>query len=212
MRIAVIGANGKMGRQLCEALKDTYKLQKIDVNTKDKIYDIKANMVVDFSLHSETKKIVDMATKLQIPLIIATTGHTAEEKQYIVYASNKIPIMLSANFSKGVYIFGKMCEDLSALNAEFYMQEIHHKQKKDSPSGTAKMLAKKFNNIAINSIRAGTCAGEHRIEAFLDGERLTISHLAESRTPFVNGCAEAINWLKDKPNGLYSEKDMWEGK
>lgn len=199
-----------MGSLLCEALKNKYTLQKIDINTKDKIYDINADMVVDFSLHSLSKSVVDKATQLGIPLIIATTGHTDEEKQYIVSSSSKIPIMLSSNFSKGMYMLNRLCHELASLNADFYMREIHHKNKLDSPSGTAKMLAQNFKNISIESVRAGSCAGEHCIEAFLDGERLTLTHLAESRQPFINGCIEAIEWLQNRPNGFYTEKDMWE--
>lgn len=210
MKIAVIGANGRMGSLLCDAIKNEHTVQKIDINTKDKIYDINADMVVDFSLHTLTKDVVKTATSLGVPLIIATTGHTDEEKQYIVSAGDKIPIMLSSNFSKGVFTLNKMCRILATLDADFYMREVHHKNKADSPSGTAKMLATNFKNISIQSVRAGTCAGEHCVEAFLDGERLIVGHLAENRQPFISGCVEAINWLKNKPNGLYSEKDMWE--
>ena len=94
MKIAVIGANGRMGSLLCDAIKNEHTVQKIDINTKDKIYDINADMVVDFSLHTLTKDVVKTATSLGVPLIIATTGHTDEEKQYIVSAGDKIPIML----------------------------------------------------------------------------------------------------------------------
>ena len=149
MKIAVIGSSGRMGGLLCEALKNKYTLQKIDINTKDKIYDINADMVVDFSLHSLCKSVVDKATQLGIPLIIATTGHTDEEKQYIVSAGDKIPIMLSSNFSKGVFTLNKMCRILATLDADFYMREVHHKNKVDSPSGTAKMLATNFKNISF---------------------------------------------------------------
>lgn len=169
-------------------------------------------------------------------LVIGTTGLNDAQKQLIRTASEKLPIVFAANYSTGICLLTHLVEQAAAvLGEEFDLEitEIHHKHKKDAPSGTALQLAeaaatarnvslqemgcygrkgisgeRPVGEIALHAIRGGDVVGEHTVSFFGDGERVELVHKASSRMTFAHGAVRAAVWLKNKPVGLYNMQDV----
>jgi 4-hydroxy-tetrahydrodipicolinate reductase len=195
---------------------------------------IPADVVVDFSSPKALPSLLQGVTEKKIPLIIATTGHTQEDKALIAAASESVPIFVSANMSLGVNLLSEMAQKAATVLGESFDIEIierHHNQKKDAPSGTALLLADAINEVfmqgkhyvfgrhgreelrqasdlGIHAIRGGTVVGEHDIVFAGKDELVELRHSAASRHIFALGALEAVRYLLDKPPGLYSMKEM----
>jgi 4-hydroxy-tetrahydrodipicolinate reductase len=210
--LAVFGATGKMGKRILElALKDPELCIVSEI--------LKCDVAIDFSFHEATKEHLRMALEAGKPMVIGTTGHTEEEVHAIEVASQSIPILFSPNFSLGialcldaVFRFGK------ALSSECTIDilETHHIHKKDSPSGTARDLAKAIGDgrgakseIAIHSIRSGDVVGEHTITFECGHERIELKHTAHSRDAFAEGALKGAKFLAGRSPGLYTLKDLY---
>ena len=201
-KIAIVGCKGKMGSLIANALDKNYQIVGIDKeNCLDNFDDL--NLVIDFANGQSSVLSAEFCLKKQIPLIIGSTGQTAEENKRICEISKSIKIIKKSNFSKGIGVLKTFVEEVLKLHPEkFEIIEKHHKNKKDSPSGTAKELEsfikERFNGkFEIKSIREGEEMGEHTIIAYARDEKLTITHNVYSRSMFVDGVVEDVKNLLD---------------
>ena len=251
INIAITGCMGRMGQQLIKsANKDTsIKLVALTENRSinKKINGIrpelntekalgKANVIIDFTIPKCTFEVLKIASKLKIKVVIGTTGFTKKEEDLIKKFSKKIPILKAGNMSLGINLLMYLTEITSASLGSNYLSkvfEVHHKHKKDHPSGTAlmlgkgiavgknkdfyKMMGKKYLNkkkfpygkkINFNSIRKGEIIGEHEV-AFSSGkEIIKLNHEAFDRALYSEGAITAAKWLINKKPGLYSMRNL----
>lgn len=172
-----------------------------------KNYDI----IVDFSTTSGKKDIIDFALTGKAPLAVFSTSYSEQDIILLKNASKNIPILLNQNASIGINAIFDILPSLTKKlnNADIIIDEIHHKTKKDSPSGTAKKLeqiiSRQTNNVKTFSQRAGTECGYHKIQFFLEDEVITLSHRAYSRKIFVIGAIKMIEKLMQQKSGLYEK-------
>lgn len=243
MDVILCGASGRMGREIYNEI--TYSSHSRVVAAVDKLLpsancacytsldDVKeyADVVVDFSHHSGTVALVDFAVRRKLPLVIATTGQTDEEKAYIANASKTIPIFFCGNMSLGVTLFISLAAKIAATfpYADVEIVETHHKGKVDVPSGTALMLAsavldarkgegkivvgrqgglRERGDIGISSVRIGDVVGEHEVRINTGIQTITLKHEAHSRALFTKGTMHAMSFICTKEAGLYSVKDF----
>ncbi len=251
INLAITGCMGRMGHQIIKsvrnnknfkiiALTESKKINKringikIDLNTEDSFK--KADMVIDFTIPKCTFQVLKIASKLKKRLVIGTTGFTKKEEILIKKYSKKIPILKAGNMSLGINLLMYLTEiTSSSLGKNFLSKvyEIHHKYKKDHPSGTALMLGrgiamgrnknfydligkkylnkKKFpygNRINFNSVRKGEVIGEHEVKFSNGKEIITLNHEAFDRALYSEGALTAAKWLMTKKAGLYSMRDL----
>ena len=251
INLAISGCLGRMGQQLIKSSKNnkSFKLAaltenkaiskkvagiKLDVNTEQAFK--KIDIIIDFTVPNCTLDILKIASKLKKRIVIGTTGFTQKEENIIKKFSKKIPILKAGNMSLGVNLLMYLTEIASkSLNDEYLSKvfEVHHKHKKDYPSGTALMLGKgiadgknknlynligkKFLNkksfpygkkINFNSIRRGEIIGEHEVKFSSGKEIITLNHEAFDRTLYSDGALTAAKWLMKKKTGFYSMRDL----
>ncbi|MFN7141698.1 MAG: 4-hydroxy-tetrahydrodipicolinate reductase [Limisphaerales bacterium] len=208
------------------------------VGSKDKLEAVidKSNVVIDFSFHEVTPHFVDVCAKNRKAIVIGTTGHTPAERKAIEDRASEIPIVLSSNYSTGVNtLFWLTRKAAEILGPDFDLEivEMHHRLKKDSPSGTATTLAEILadvrqqqlskvirhgregligermkTEIGMHAVRGGDVVGDHTVIFANIGERLELTHKASSRDTFANGALRAAEWVINQPPGLYSMQDV----
>ncbi len=251
INLAISGCLGRMGQQLIKSSKNNknFKLAALTENKaiNKKISGIKLNInteqafkntdvIIDFTVPNCTLDILKIASKLKKRVVIGTTGFTQKEEILIKKFSKKIPILKAGNMSLGVNLLMYLTEIASkSLNDEYLSKvfEVHHKHKKDYPSGTALMLGKgiadgknknlynlmgkKFLNkksfpygkkINFNSIRKGEVIGEHEVTFSSGKEIIKLNHEAFDRALYSDGALTAAKWLISKKPGLYSMRDL----
>ena len=251
INLAITGCLGRMGQQLIKSSRsnNNFKLValtenkyynkkiagiKLDFNT-DRSF-IKTDIIIDFTVPKCTLDILKIASKLKKSVVIGTTGFTQKEEDLIKKYSKKIPILKAGNMSLGVNLLMYLTEVASkSLNNDYLSKilEIHHKHKKDYPSGTALMLGKgiangkrkNFNNligkkflnknsfpygkkINFNTIRKGEIIGEHEVTFSTGKEIIKLNHEAFDRALYSDGALTAAKWLINKKPGLYSMRDL----
>ena len=251
INLAISGCLGRMGQQLIKSSKSNknFKLVtltenktitkkiagiKLDLNTE--LAFEKTDVIIDFTVPKCTLEILKIASKLKKRVVIGTTGFTQKEEILIKKYSKKIPILKAGNMSLGVNLLMYLTEIASGSLGDDYLSkifEIHHKHKKDYPSGTALMLGKgiangknknlynligkKFLNkksfpfgkkINFNSIRKGEIIGEHEVTFSSGKEIITLNHEAFDRALYSDGALTAAKWLANKRAGLYSMRDL----
>jgi len=234
VRIAVIG-NGRMGRMVDSVCAQGGEIQVAGFvgpqacGTLDEILDIDA--AVDFSYPGNLDMILESAVRRKLPLVIGTTGLSAEQGEAIRAASAVIPVVWADNFSMGVTVLARLCRMASqALAADYDIEitETHHNQKADAPSGTAKMLlravdpmgeyalmhgregrpGKRGREIGMHALRGGTVAGEHSVHFFGQMEEIELRHRADSREIFARGALRAAAFAVQAKPGLYNMEDV----
>jgi 4-hydroxy-tetrahydrodipicolinate reductase len=196
----------------------------------------KSDVVIDFSLHDATPGVVELCAKNKKAIVIGTTGHSDSEKSQITNHKSQIPMVLASNFSTGVNtLFWLTRKAAEILGADFDLEvvEMHHRLKKDAPSGTAKSLAEILaevrkqqlekiarhgrvgivgertnSEIGINYIRGGDVVGDHTVIFANNGERIELTHKASSRDTFANGALRAALWVVKQKPGLYDMQDV----
>jgi 4-hydroxy-tetrahydrodipicolinate reductase len=174
------------------------------------------DVAIDFSNSSAIDEVCQAALQHQKPLVIGTTGHSAEQREVIEKTAKALPIVFASNFSVGVNaLFALSRRAADILGSEFAPQivETHHKMKKDAPSGTAKTLGEILKetletDVPIESIREGDVVGEHTVTFVGPGERLELTHRAGSREIFARGALRAAEWVIGKQAGLYSMQNV----
>jgi 4-hydroxy-tetrahydrodipicolinate reductase len=221
LRILLVGAKGRMGQAIGDEagnsqtnLTIAHRCQRGDP-VEDEMSNI--DIVIDVSHPDAADALCSACTKNRIPLVIGTTGHTAEQRNTIEKAARSIPVVLASNFSIGVNaLFALTRRAAEMLGNEFDPKiiETHHRMKKDAPSGTAKTIAEilredgNVGEIPIESIREGEIVGQHTVIFAGPGERLQLTHHAENRAIFARGALRAARWIVGQPPGLYSMQDV----
>ncbi|MDC0653783.1 4-hydroxy-tetrahydrodipicolinate reductase [Candidatus Pelagibacter sp.] len=251
INLAITGSLGRMGQQLIKSSKSnkSFKLVALTENMpiNKKIAGIKINLntdqvfkttdvIIDFTIPKCTLEILKIASKIKKRVVIGTTGFTQKQEILIKEYSKKIPILKAGNMSLGVNLLMYLTEIASGSLGDNYLSkvfEIHHKHKKDYPSGTALMLGKgiadgknkNINNligkrflnkksfpfgkkINFNSIRKGEIIGEHEVTFSSGKEIITLNHEAFDRALYSDGALTAAKWLTSKRAGLYSMRDL----
>ena len=251
IKLAISGCLGRMGQQLIKSSKKDKKFQ-LTVLTENKVINKKiagiepdlnneqafrkADVIVDFTVPKCTLEILKIAIKLKKKVVIGTTGFTKKEENLIKNYSKKITILKAGNMSLGINLLMYLTEIASkSLNDNFLSKvfEVHHKNKKDHPSGTALMLGKgiaqgqnktlyglmgkKFLNkkffpyskkINFNSLRKGEVIGQHEVKFSSGKEIITLNHEAFDRALYSEGALTAAKWLVNKKPGLYSMRNV----
>jgi len=251
INLAISGCLGRMGQQLIKSSRSNKnfqlvtltenkpinkKIAGINLNLNTELAFKKAAVIVDFTVPKCTLDILKIASKLKIRVVIGTTGFTQKDEALIKKFSKKIPILKAGNMSLGVNLLMYLTEIASKSLDEEYLSkvfEVHHKHKKDYPSGTALMLGKgiangknknlynligkKFLNrksfpygrkINFNSIRKGEIIGEHEVTFSSGKEIIKLNHEAFDRALYSDGALTAAKWLINQKPGLYSMRDL----
>ena len=220
VRVLVIGAAGRMGKTVVDLASDDSEIEIVaQCDLGDPIEPAMNNcdVAIDFS-HADAIDEICRALTPYKPLVVGTTGHSQEQRQTIEQAARSVPIVFASNFSVGVNVLFWLTRKAAELLVPDFNPEIvetHHKMKKDAPSGTAKTLAEILkasqqskNEIPIQSIREGDVVGEHTVIFSGPGERLELTHRADSREIFARGALRAAKWIMGKPAGLYTMQDV----
>ena len=242
MRIILCGYGGHMGREVracaerdekCEIVAGVDPMipaEGVCVPSFDAC-GADADVIIDFSHHSMTGSLLDFAEAKGLPVVLATTGQTEEEKARIRRAAEKIPVFLAANYSLGIAALTDLVKRAAALypDGEIEIVEQHHDRKLDAPSGTALALfnavkeirqeaeahcgrsgqgKRTRNEVGIHAIRMGNIVGIHEVMIGTQNERITLKHEAFSRGVFAEGSLKAAAFLAGKPAGIYDMKDM----
>lgn len=191
--------------------------------------------VIDFSSPSLALKMARRASELKIPFVTGTTGFVSDESDELKRIAETIPVFRSPNMSLGVNVLFKAAEMVSALLPDFdlEMMELHHKRKVDSPSGTAlkimehasktrdlkrisgrdgKVGPRKKDEFGVFALRGGDVAGEHTLYFLGPGERIELTHRVSDRDNFASGAIRALEFIMNKPAGLYSMEELLEFK
>ncbi len=255
MRLAISGAAGRMGRLVVKKAvesgidvvqafdivnvgKDAGELAgigKIGVQIQDDISKLDADVLVDFTNPEAALQNAKVAAEKGVKLVIGTTGFSEEQRKELYDYCSKVPSVVSPNFSVGVNVFWKVVEFAAKYlyDSDVEIVELHHRHKKDSPSGTALKVAEivkkvfsekgreleiklcregispRGDEIGVFGIRGGDVVGEHTVFFFGNSERIEITHRAMSRECFAAGAITAVKWIEkvDKP-GLYTMSDV----
>ena len=245
MNILIFGVGGRMGREVAKLALEGVRsatvvagLDVLPIDTREfpTYTDWSAvtgdiNCIIDFSHHSATEALLGFAKKNNIPVVIATTGHTDEEKESILAAAKEIPVFHSANMSLGIALLVELAKTTAKAfpDADIEIIEKHHNRKLDAPSGTALLLAnairevrksakfifgrsgqakREAEEIGIHAIRMGNIIGEHEVIVGTDTQTITLKHEAHSRALFAEGALAAADYLCGKKAGLYDMERM----
>ena len=251
IRLAITGCMGRMGRQIIKSAKSNKnfavtvvtenrltnkKINGINISLNDEKVFKKADVIIDFTIPKCTFEVLKIASKIKKRVIIGTTGFTKKEEILIKKYSKKIAILKAGNMSLGINLLMYLTEIASASLGNNYLSkvfEVHHRHKKDHPSGTAlmlgkgiavgknkdfyKLIGKKYLNkksfpygkkINFNSIRKGEIIGEHEVKFSSGKEIITLNHEAFDRALYSEGALTAAKWLNKKKPGLYSMRNL----
>lgn len=215
--VAVVGANGKMGRLICEGLESDYSVVKIEKNDDINSFD-GLDLVIDFASAESSASSANYCESHKVRLIVGATGQTEKQLSVIKKASKSVPVLIAGNFSVGIVLIKKaLAEVLKRVRAEdIVIFEKHHKAKVDQPSGTALEIASFIKNISgkvpqILSERGGKEIGTHSIDIYFKDEVINFKHQAFSRDAFVSGVIKATEFLlsQDKPD-LYDYENIYD--
>lgn len=245
MKILVSGLYGHMGREVATLLKagcENGELTagvSLDIDGSLSVPCVESfaqaetdvDCIVDFSHHSWTKDLLEFAVIHNLPVVLATTGQTEEEKQMIHDASRNIPVFFAANYSLGVALLIDLAKKAASVmsGAEIEIIEQHHNRKMDAPSGTALAIAEAIKevrpnsnivtgrsgygkrspeDIGIHSVRMGNIVGIHEVVIGTANQSITLKHEAYSRALFAEGALKAAAFLMGRPAGLYNMNSL----
>jgi 4-hydroxy-tetrahydrodipicolinate reductase len=236
MKIAVVGARGRMGRTIVQLAQD----QKLDVvaqlDAADRVSQLKgsgADVVIDFSSPRGTVELAESAASSGIAIVSGTTGLDAEGQAALDRASKQVAVAWEPNMSVGVHVLGALvAQAIAMLGPDFDVEivEAHHRLKVDAPSGTALRLAEvarearggaRFvhgregkpgtrtpTEIGLHAVRGGDVVGDHTVLLLGAGERIELVHRASSRELFASGALRVAKWIVGKPAGRYRMEDV----
>ena len=179
---------------------------------------LEIDIIIDFSSPEAAMEILKTAELIKVPILIGTTGFDETYLKDIEKSSNKIPVLLAPNTSSGIAIMKTLLLKSQTLFSEentFRINETHHIEKKDSPSGTALDLQKEIMSVfskvrpQIKSMREGNNPGEHTVIIGMENETIEIKHKAEDRSIFALGALKGALWLSNKTSGFYSMSDIY---
>ena len=237
MRGVLCGANGAMGKLICDILGEEI-VGKVSIDgengvpkTFGDLGKLDADVVIDFSHHSAVYDVLAYAKEIGAAAVIGTTGHTAEEKKAIFAAAKEIPVFYSGNMSLGIAVLCRLAKEAVRFfpEADVEIVEIHHNRKVDAPSGTAHMLfnaikevrpeayencgragegKRNKDEIGISALRMGSVVGVHEVHIHTGTQHLTLKHEAVTRAMLADGAVDAARFMVGKGKGLYNMEDM----
>jgi len=237
VKILLNGAKGRMGRAIADAAAGSgcEIFAACDAGDNPEEFIESCDAVVDFSFRDATAPLARLCAKYKKPLVIGTTGHTPEQRAEILESAKGIPLVWAGNYSLGVNLLNYLVKIAAKILNDSYdveIVEMHHRLKKDAPSGTAEKLKqivcqergvseesvcygrkglvgeRKTGEIGVHALRGGSVVGDHTVMFASDGERLELAHKASDRAVFSNGALRAAAWLVGKPAGLYGMDDV----
>jgi len=237
--IIITGAKGRMGQMLtaCAARNSELKINgAIDVGDDLRSVITQGDVVIDFSSHDATRGLVEICAEHNKAIVIGTTGHSEAEKAQIKNQKSKIPIVFASNYSTGVntlFWLTRKAAEILGPGFDLEVVEMHHRLKKDAPSGTASSLVeiladvrkqqlekvirhgrqgivgeRTASEIGMHALRGGDVVGDHTVIFAANGERLELTHKASSRETFATGALRAAQWVVQQKPGLYDMQDV----
>ncbi len=258
--VVVVGARGRMGRILMRTVMESETMTLVGavdrtggpgldqdagtmcgmppcgVTVGDTMSPPRGAVIVDFSLPRATQRNIERCLEIRTPLVLGTTGIDADTRALLKTAAKEIPIVSAANFSVGVTLMTRLAAIAAkslGTDWEAELVELHHRHKRDAPSGTAKRIGKavatatdrRFDDVAVmsrektdqprtnqeigvSSLRGGDSVGEHTLMFFGDGERIELTHRAMDRGIFAHGALRAARWVAGREPGLYDMADV----
>jgi 4-hydroxy-tetrahydrodipicolinate reductase len=238
-KLLITGSKGRMGQTLvaCAALQPELRVTgQVDVGDDLNAVIDACDVVIDFSFHAATLPVAQLCAARKKALVIGTTGHQAGEKAQITGLQAQIPMVWASNYSTGVntlFWLTRKAAEILGPGFDLEVVEMHHRLKKDAPSGTAMTLAEILadvrklqveealrhgregivgertnGEIGMHSIRGGDVVGDHTVIYAANGERVELTHKAGSRETFANGALRAAQWVVKQPPGLYDMQDV----
>ena len=250
VKVGIYGANGRVGKLLIEdlAAEETLQLAAVFVRNTFKgtlpegtlvtndidTFVAASDIIIDFSLPEAAQTLTETLLKTPKPLVSGTTGLSTHQQNLLKELSSVVPVLYATNMSLGVALLGKLVNLASKTLDGFDIEivEMHHRHKKDAPSGTALTLAEAAaagrnlnldavrvsgrngnigertkDEIAVMALRGGDIVGRHTVGFYNDGEFIELGHTATSRNTFSKGAIRAAKWLNTQPNGLYTIAD-----
>jgi 4-hydroxy-tetrahydrodipicolinate reductase len=237
LKIVVNGAAGRMGHAIIAAVKEAGAeiAAEVDVGQDLGAAVTKGDVVIDFSSHAATRRVIELAVASRKALVIGTTGHSAEDRAELRKLASQVPTVWAGNFSVGVnvlfHLVGRAARTLPAdYDAEIV--EMHHRFKKDAPSGTAARLAeivldarhlepdalahgregitgeRPRAQVGMHALRGGDVVGDHTVMFATLGERIELTHKASDRAIFARGAVHAAQWVVRQAPGVYDMQDV----
>jgi 4-hydroxy-tetrahydrodipicolinate reductase len=239
LKLLVNGAKGRMGHAViaaAAAMPEVEVVAQVDVGDDFSSALPGVESVIDFSHQSTIEPVLARCVQTKVPLVIGTTGHTDVQIAGIRHASGQVPIVYAPNFSVGVntlFWLTRKAAEILGPSFDLEVVEMHHRLKKDAPSGTAKRLGeilaevravsykddvrhgregmvgeRTSGEIGMHALRGGDVVGDHTVIFAENGERVELTHKASSRDTFAHGAIRAALWVRDKPPGLYDMQDV----
>lgn len=238
MKILIVGYTGKMGLALRHMLAHYPQFEAIGLsrsaqdNCVQDIHDAQdVSLIIDFSRPEALHSYLSFAIEHHIPCVIATTGYTEDQMGAIRLAGRLIPVFYSANTSKGIYVLKHLIKTMNRLCPEDQVDlyEVHHTQKADAPSGTAKALIETIQSdrpipltlithpqgprakdeLHLHVSRMGSVIGDHSVVYSNEAEAIELKHVAYTKANFAKGALDAALWLLDKEAGYYTMEDLY---
>ena len=236
-RLIINGAKGRMGRALLAAAAELALPVAAALDAGDDLAAALpgADVVVDFSSHAATARVIELTVAQGKPLVIGTTGHPAEEKQRLAALAARVPTVWAGNFSIGVNLLFALTARAARVLGDDYdaeLVEMHHRHTKDAPSGTAARLLELIlearhlgpealrhgragitgertrQEVGVHALRGGGVIGDHTVIFASPGERLELTHKAGDRAIFAQGALRAARWVIGRKPGLYDMQDV----
>lgn len=239
MSISILlnGSKGRMGQAIAAAALDLGCTigAACDAGDNQAAHISQCDAIIDFSFHSVTRGMLELAVANKKPIVIGTTGHSSEEKKELLALASQVPCVWAGNFSVGVNLLFALTRKASAILGSDYdaeVLEMHHRFKKDAPSGTAARLLeiileeRKLNEsalrhgrqgitgertnseVGIHAIRGGDVIGDHTVMFAALGERVELTHKASDRSIFARGAVRAALWAVNQKPGVYDMQDV----
>jgi 4-hydroxy-tetrahydrodipicolinate reductase len=237
LSVLINGAKGRMGQTLLSTAKEMNLAVGAATDVGDDMAAAvgRCDVIVDFSSHAATKSVLELAIAQKKAIVIGTTGHNAEEKVRLLTLAAKVPCVWAGNFSVGVnLLFALTRRASSILGADYDAEvvEMHHRFKKDAPSGTAARLLeiileerkltaealrhgrsgitgeRKPTEVGIHALRGGDVVGDHTVIFAALGERVELTHKASDRGIFARGALRAAQWVVTQKPGVYDMQDV----
>ncbi|HOB15522.1 MAG TPA: dihydrodipicolinate reductase C-terminal domain-containing protein [Defluviitoga sp.] len=207
MKVGIVGYKGRMGKEIKALFEEKGHEFVWGYDKEGEFFTQAPELIIDFSLPDALEKTIEFVKKFKVPLIIGTTGLSDEQLQKLKLLAQEVPVVQSYNFSMGIQLFLKTVDLLKDYLEGWDMEivEVHHRFKKDKPSGTAKMLKEHLNkDVPISSLRLGNIFGDHTLYLANLGEVITISHRALSRRAFAEGVYKSAEFVLGKDGGFYT--------
>lgn len=237
LSIALVGSRGRMGQTITSVAQEIGITVASSMDMGDDLASglQSGDVIVDFSFHEVTEDIINHAIALKKPLIIGTTGHSIERRAELLARAAEVPCVWAGNYSVGVNLLNALTQQAAKVLSTDYDAEViemHHRYKKDAPSGTAARLleilleSRKLGpealrhgregvpgertntEVGIHSLRGGDVVGDHTVMFAALGERLELTHKASDRAIFARGALRAATWIADQKPGVYDMQDV----